>query len=60
MKIKLDTKNFTSVELGMIFELARRALSDADNYEDFANAYDLSDEQVKELQDNIHKCTKGV
>lgn len=42
-----------------ILELARRALADADIYEDFANAYDLSDEQVKELQDNIHKCTKG-
>jgi hypothetical protein len=44
-------------EEGMILELARMALADADRFDEFADNMDLSDNELKSLQEKIEKIT---
>ena len=51
---------FNDEEKDIIMELARLALADADTFVKFADALDLSDDVLKDLQDRIEKETNGV
>jgi len=51
-------RNFTKEEQVIILELARMTL--ADNYEAVAEALDLSDEVLKDLQDKIVEHTGDI
>ena len=44
-------------EEGMILELARMALADAVTFDEFADNMDLSDNELKSLQEKIEKIT---
>ena len=51
---------FTETEQVEILELARIALSDAENFDGFAMAMDLSDDYMCKLLKKIEENTKGV
>jgi hypothetical protein len=50
-------KAFTPSEQGAILELACLALSDADTFDHFVEKHDLSDAEVKALQEKLEKAT---
>jgi len=55
-----DRGNFNSSELLAVFELARIALADADNFDEMACDMDVSDEEMKSLQEKLHRHLEKV
>lgn len=50
---------FDDEEEGIILELARMSLADAEVYDEFAERLDLSDKELKRLQKKIEKITNN-
>lgn len=48
---------FTEEDETIILELARRALADADVFDEMANELDLTDGDLKKLQRKIERAT---
>jgi len=53
-------KGFTKSEVILILELARLALGDAENFDRFADALDIKDEDLFKLRTKIEDVTKGL
>jgi len=51
---------FSSSDLLAVFELARMALSDADNFDEMAYDMDVSDEEMKSLQEKLNRHLEKV
>ena len=54
---RIQENPFTDEEEGTILETARVALSDAETYEYIADKLDLSDKELKTLQEKIERIT---
>ena len=55
--LRIQEDPFNDEEEGIVYELAREALSDADVFDLFANKLDLSDKELKKLQEKIRAIT---
>ena len=55
----MATNPFSEEEQGIIFEAARVALADAENFDNIAVEMDLSDEAMTEVRDHLQQYQMG-
>ena len=57
LSYRVQEDPFNDEEEGVVLELARMALADAEVYDRFAEELDLTDRELKSLQKKIEKIT---